>query len=64
MLDISFGEAVNDGMRDMGIQAYCEDTHASASFRMPVPAKDSISEMETDAKIVLRSFLEQLLNEL
>lgn len=64
MLDIEFGIAVNDGMRDMGIQAYCEETNIAAEFRVPVPAKDSISEMEADAKIALRSFLEQMISEL
>lgn len=64
MLDIEFGIAVNDGMRDMGIQAYCEETNIAADFRVPVPAKDSISEMEADAKTALRSFLEQMLSEL
>lgn len=64
MLDIGFGIAVNDGMRDMGVQAYCQDSNVAADFRVPVPNKDSISEMEADAKIVLRAFLEQMLNEL
>ena len=64
MLDIGFGEAVDDGMRNIGVQAYCEETNVAANFRVPVPAKDSISEMEADAKIALRSFLEQMLSEL
>ena len=64
MLDIEFGEAVDNGMRNMGVQAYCEETNVAANFRVPVPAKDSISEMQTDAKTALRSFLEQMLKEL
>ena len=64
MLDIEFGEAVDGGMRNMGIQAYCEETNVAANFRVPVPAQDSISEMQADAKTALRSFLEQMLNEL
>lgn len=64
MLDIEFGVAVTNGMRDMGIQAYSEDGNIAADFRVPVPANDSISVMEKDAKLRLRSFLEQMLKEL
>lgn len=64
MLEISFGVAVIEGMRDMGVQVYSDDSGVAANFRVPVPNKDSISEMEQDAKLVLRSFLEQLLDEL
>lgn len=64
MLDIEFGVAVTDGMRDMGVQVYSEDSNIAANFRVPVPANDSISEMEKDAKIKLRSFVEQMLKDL
>lgn len=64
MLDIEFGVAVNDGMRDMGVQVYSEDSNIAANFRVPVPASDSISEMEKEASLKLRSFLEQVLKDL
>lgn len=67
IFDINIGQQPHDGKRDIGISIYSNDTDKTdviAEFVVPVKASDSVSEMESEAREKMTSYLELLLSDL